>query len=84
NLFHPRTPRLIALIANSQFKGHSALELMVVPALSDAKDENAAWNILEKGLRWAGINTVGHPKINASGQIDLYLNQAIGLDKSAG
>ena len=48
------------------------------------RDENAAWNILEKGLRLAGINTVGHTEINASGQSDLYLNQAIGLDKSAG
>jgi putative transposase len=48
------------------------------------RDENAAWNILEKGLRLAGINTVGHTEIKASGQNDLYLNQAIGLDKSAG
>ncbi|UIE36282.1 hypothetical protein [Leptodesmis sichuanensis] len=48
------------------------------------RDENAAWNILEKGLRLAGINTVGHTEINASGQNDLYLSQAIGLDKSAG
>ena len=32
------------------------------------RDENAAWNILEKGLRLAGINTVGHTEINASGQ----------------
>ncbi len=48
------------------------------------RDENAAWNILEKGLRLAGINTVGHTEINASGQNDRYLNQAIGLDKSAG
>jgi putative transposase len=48
------------------------------------RDENAAWNILEKGLRLAGINTLGHREINASGQNDLYLNQAIGLDKSAG
>ncbi len=48
------------------------------------RDENAAWNILEKGLRLAGINTVGHTEINASGQNDLYLNQAVGLDKSAG
>jgi putative transposase len=48
------------------------------------RDENAAWNILEKGLRLAGVNTVGHTEINASGQNDLYLNQAIGLDKSAG
>jgi putative transposase len=48
------------------------------------RDENAAWNILEKGLRLAGINTVGHTGMNASGQNDLYLNQAMGLDKSAG
>jgi putative transposase len=48
------------------------------------RDENAAWNILEKGLRLAGINTVGHTEINASGQNDRYSNQAIGLDKSAG
>lgn len=48
------------------------------------RDENAAWNILEKGLRLAGLSTVGHTGINASGQNDLYLNQAIGLDKSAG
>ena len=48
------------------------------------RDENAAWNILEKGLRLAGINTGGHSEINASGQNDPYLNQAIGLDKSAG
>ncbi|NJO77181.1 MAG: transposase [Cyanobacteria bacterium RM1_2_2] len=27
------------------------------------KDENAAWNILEKGLRLVGINTVGHTEI---------------------
>lgn len=48
------------------------------------RDENAAWNILEKGLRLAGISTVGHTGINASRQNDLYLNQAIGLDKSVG
>jgi putative transposase len=48
------------------------------------RDENAAWNILEKGLRLAGLSTVGHTGINASGQNDLYSNQAIGLDKSAG
>jgi putative transposase len=48
------------------------------------RDENAAWNILEKGLRLAGINTVGHTGINASGQNDLYSDQVIGLDKSAG
>jgi len=48
------------------------------------RDENAAWNILEKGLRLAGLSTVGHSGMNASGQNDLYLKQAIGLDKSAG
>jgi putative transposase len=48
------------------------------------RDENAAWNILERGLRLAGLSTVGHTGINASGQNDLYSNQAIGLDKSAG
>lgn len=48
------------------------------------RDENAAWNILEKGLRLAGLSTAGHVGIEASGQNDHYLNQAIGLDKSAG
>jgi len=32
----------------------------------------------------AGLSTAGHVGIQASGQNDLYLNQAIGLDKSAG
>jgi putative transposase len=48
------------------------------------RDENAAWNILEQGLRLAGLSTVGHTGINASRQNDLYLNQVIGSDKSAG
>jgi putative transposase len=48
------------------------------------RDENAAWNILEKGLRLAGMSTVGHTGIEASGQNDRYSSQAIGLDKSAG
>ena len=48
------------------------------------RDENAAWNILEKGLRLANLSTVGHTGIEASGQNDLYLSQAIVLDKSAG
>ncbi|MCJ2542526.1 transposase [Synechococcus bigranulatus str. 'Rupite'] len=57
------------------------------------RDENAAWNILEKGLRLAGLSTVGHTGINASGQNDHYPSQAIvlrttrrviDLDKSAG
>lgn len=43
------------------------------------RDHNAAINILQ-----AGLSTVGHTGINASGQNDLYSNQAIGLDKSAG
>jgi putative transposase len=38
------------------------------------RDQNAALNILAKGLRQAGINlnTVGHTGINAWGQTDLY------------
>ena len=40
------------------------------------RDNNAAINILAKGLRQAGItlnsNTVGHTEINAWGQNDLY------------
>jgi len=38
------------------------------------RDHNAAINILEKGLKQAGIslNTVGHAEINAWGQNDLY------------
>ena len=40
------------------------------------RDNNAARNILAKGLRQAGItlnsNTVGHAEINAWGQNDLY------------
>ncbi|MCJ2541740.1 transposase [Synechococcus bigranulatus str. 'Rupite'] len=48
---------------------------------------------LEKGLRLAGLSTVGHTGINASGQNDHYPSQAIvlrttrrviDLDKSAG
>jgi transposase len=59
---------------------------MVVPTAAGVRcrDENAAWNILEKGLRLAGLSTVGHTGINASRQNDLYLNQVIGSDKSAG
>jgi putative transposase len=38
------------------------------------RDDNAARNILAKGLKQAGINlnTVGHTEINAWGQTDLY------------
>jgi putative transposase len=42
------------------------------------RDQNAAINILKKGL-----NTVGHTGIKAWGENDLYLSQAIGLDKLA-
>jgi predicted RNA-binding Zn-ribbon protein involved in translation (DUF1610 family) len=43
------------------------------------RDHNAAINILKKGL-----STVGHTGINAWGENDLYLNQAIGSDKLFG
>jgi len=42
------------------------------------RDHNAAINILKKGL-----NTLGHSGINAWGENDLYLSQAIGSDKLA-
>jgi putative transposase len=42
------------------------------------RDHNAAINILRKGL-----STVGHTGINAWGENNLYLNQAIGSDKLA-
>ncbi|MBN3869214.1 transposase [Nostoc sp. JL33] len=42
------------------------------------RDENAALNILAKGL-----STVGHTGISAWGENDLYLNLATGSDKSA-
>ncbi|MEH1999437.1 MAG: transposase [Nostoc sp.] len=42
------------------------------------QDENAALNILAKGL-----STVGHTGISAWGENDLYLNLATGSDKSA-
>ncbi|MEG4170072.1 MULTISPECIES: transposase [unclassified Microcoleus] len=48
------------------------------------RDHNAAINILEKGLKQAGIslNTVGHAEINAWGQNDLYLVVVTSTSKS--
>jgi putative transposase len=50
------------------------------------RDQNAARNILTKGLKQAGINlnTVGHTEINAWGQTDLYLLVATSTSKSTG
>lgn len=48
---------------------------------------DARWNIKPLGgnfLKTGSISrSLGHPEINASGQNDRYLNQVIGLDKSA-
>jgi hypothetical protein len=52
-----------------------------------SRSMDARWNIKPLGgnfLKTGSISrSLGHPEINASGQNDRYLNQVIGLDKSA-